>query len=74
MKLFMEALWSATGREVTGVYHGMPFEGFITDVRAMYGTDLQVTVVDSDDEMYLIDGTTMYDGGNGIYENLHVYM
>ena len=53
-KLFMEAVWSAAGKEVTGNYWGTPFLGTITSVRAKYGTDLEVTV-EADGEMHLID-------------------
>jgi len=72
-KLFMEAVWSAAGKEVTGNYWGTPFLGTITSVRAKYGTDLEVTV-EADGEMHLIDASTLYDGGNGVYENLHIYL
>ena len=75
MKLFMNAIWSATGKKVTGRHHGKPFSGYISHVRTKYGSDLQVTVEsEDDDDLHLIDGSTLYNGGNGIYENLHVYL
>jgi hypothetical protein len=73
MKLFMDAIWSAVGKEVTGYHHGKPFLGYIANVRTKYDSDLQV-IVESEDDLYLIDGSTLYEGGNGIYENLHVYL
>ena len=74
MKLFMNAIWSATGKEVTGYHHGKPFSGHISHIRTKYGSDLQVTVESEDDDLHLIDGSTLYNGGNGIYENLHIYL
>ena len=75
MKLFMNAIWSATGKKVTGRHHGKPFSGYISNIRTKYGSDLQVTVEsEDDDDLHLIDGSTLYNGGNGIYENLHVYL
>ena len=72
MKLFMDAIWSAAGKEVSGYHRGKPFLGHITNVRTKYGSDLQVTV-ESEDDLYLINGSTLYEGSDGIYEKLHVY-
>jgi hypothetical protein len=72
MNTFMNALWNAVGSQVSGSWNQEPFLGTITSTRAKYGTDIQVTVEDGD-KVYLIDGTTLYEGGNRSYSNLHVY-
>jgi hypothetical protein len=72
MTNFFNALYSAIGCPVSGSYNGVPFLGTITNTRAKYGTDIQVTVVDGTNT-YLIDGTTLAEGSNASYTNLHVY-
>ena len=74
MKEFMNNLYGATGSEVSGFYAGVPFLGTITDTRVKYGGDIQVVVEDDNGTMtYLIDGVALMDGGDTIYDNLHVY-
>ena len=74
MKEFMNNLYGATGSEVSGFYAGAPFLGTITDTRVKYGGDIQVVVEDENGTMtYLIDGVALMDGGDAIYDNLHVY-
>ena len=70
----MNNLYGATGSEVSGFYAGAPFLGTITDTRVKYGGDIQVVVEDENGTMtYLIDGVALMDGGDAIYDNLHVY-
>ena len=58
--------------KVAGMYKGMKFAGLVTSIRAKYGNDIQVTVEDALYSTYLIDGSTLYERGNGIFENLQV--
>ncbi|MDA8883005.1 hypothetical protein N9I00_01245 [bacterium] len=71
-KTFMDNLYNAIGSEVSGYYAGAPFIGNITSTRAKYGGDIQV-VVEQEHMTYLIDGTALMNGGDTIYDNLHVY-
>ena len=71
---FMNNLYKAIGSEVSGSYNSMPFLGSITSTRMKYGNDVEVVVEDMvTDEMYIINGNTLLEGGNGLYTNLHVY-
>jgi len=72
MNEFMNALYNAVGCEVTGFYDGVPFLGTITETRAKYGKDIQVTVVEGN-KTFLIDGTEILAGDAGLYKYLHVY-
>ena len=72
MNDFMNAIWNAVGSEVSGFYKETPFLGTITTTRAKYGTDIEVAVTVPGD-LYLIDATTLHEGGNGVFSNLHVY-
>ena len=60
--------------KVAGMYKGMKFAGLVTDIRAKYGKDIQVTVEDALHSTYLIDGSTLYKGGDNLYENLEVQL
>ena len=60
--------------KVAGMYKGMKFAGLVTSIRAKYGNDIQLTVVDALYSTYLIDGSTLYNRGNGTYENLEVQL
>jgi len=60
--------------KVAGMYKGMKFAGLVTSIRAKYGKDIQVTVEDALYSTYLIDGSTLYNRGNGTYENLEVQL
>jgi|SaaInl5LU_22_DNA_1037371.scaffolds.fasta_scaffold15440_8 hypothetical protein len=71
-KTFMGNVYNAVGSEVSGHYAGMPFLGTITETRVKYGGDIQV-VVEEEHMTYLIDGTALMNGGDTIYDNLHVY-
>jgi|TARA_R110000796_G_scaffold91132_1_gene195215 hypothetical protein len=73
MNSFISQVYSAIGTEVSGYYYGVPFLGAITSTRAKYGTDISVTVQDGDN-IYIIDGTWLFEGKGGAYENLHVYL
>ena len=57
---------------VAGMYKGMKFAGLVTSIRAKYGNDIQLTVEDDLHSIYVIDGSTLYERGNGTYENLQV--
>jgi hypothetical protein len=72
MKIFMNNLYGAVGSEVSGFWHGKPFLGTIVDTRVKYGNDIQVNVEDGND-IYILDGSVLYAGGNDVYTNLHVY-
>tara|TARA_R110002073_G_scaffold141573_1_gene292712 strand:- start:182 stop:406 length:225 start_codon:yes stop_codon:yes gene_type:complete len=71
MNSFMNAIYNAVGSQVSGFYKNEPFVGTITTTRPMYGTDIQVGVTVPGD-LYLIEGTTLYEGGNGVFTNLVV--
>ena len=71
---FYNNLYKATGSEVSGSYNSMPFLGSITSTRMKYGNDVEVVVEDMvTDEMYIINGNTLLEGGNGLYTNLNIY-
>ena len=72
MNEFMNNLYNAIGAEVTGYHHDIPFHGVITYTRANYGTDVSVHVED-DKNIWVIDGSTLFEGGDAVYKNLHVY-
>jgi hypothetical protein len=72
MNDFMNSLYNAVGSEVSGYYDGVPFLGTITETRAKYGKDIQISVVEGN-KIYLIDGTELMAGDAGLYKNLHVY-
>ena len=72
MNEFMNALYNAIGCEVTGFYDGVPFLGTITETRAKYGKDIQITVVEGN-KTFLIDGSEILAGDVGLYKYLHVY-
>lgn len=72
MNSFMNELYNAVGREVSGSYDGVPFLGTITETRVKYGNDIRVFVVEGD-KTFLIDGTEMLAGDAGLFKNLHVY-
>jgi hypothetical protein len=72
MNGFMNELYNAVGREVSGSYDGVPFLGTITETRDKYGNDIRVFVVEGD-KTFLIDGTEMLAGDAGLFKNLHVY-
>ena len=71
---FFNNLYKAIGSEVSGSYNSMPFLGSITSTRMKYGNDVEVVVEDMvTDEMYIINGNTLLEGGNGLYTNLNIY-
>jgi len=71
---FYNNLYKAIGSEVSGSYNSMPFLGSITSTRMKYGNDVEVVVEDMvTDEMYIINGNTLLEGGNGLYTNLNIY-
>ena len=72
MNSFMNELYNAVGREVSGSYDGVPFLGTITETRVKYGNDIRVVVVEGD-KTFLIDGSEMLAGEAGLFKNLHVY-
>lgn len=72
MNAFMNALYNAIGAEVTGYHNDKPFHGKITYTRVKFGNDISVHVED-DNNIYVIDGSTLYEGENATYKNLHVY-
>lgn len=73
MNEFMNNIYGAIGTEVTGFHHDKPFHGTITYTRAKYGNDISVHVED-DNDIYVIDGSALYQGEDSTYKNLHVYL
>ena len=71
MNSFMNAICNAVGSQVSGFYKDEPFVGTITTTRPKYGTDIQVAVTVPGD-LYLIEATALYEGGGGVFTNLHV--
>lgn len=72
MNEFMNNIYNAIGSEVTGSHNGTPFHGIITNTRVAFGNDIRVTI-EENDNIYIIDGTTLFNGEDGVYTNLHVY-
>jgi hypothetical protein len=72
MNIFVDALRNAVGNQVSGICDEVKFLGTITSTRDLFDTDIEVTVED-DGNVYVINGTTLYEGSNGSYSNLHVY-
>ena len=72
MNEFMNALYNAIGAEVTGYHHDVPFQGVITRTRVKYGNDISVHVED-DANIWIIDGSELFEGKGAAYSNLHVY-
>lgn len=68
----MNNLYGAIGTQVSGYHHEIPFLGTITNTRAKYGQDISVTVED-DKNIWIIDGSTLFNGEGLGYSNLHVY-
>ena len=79
-KTFMEAVYGAVGTEVSGRCRGTEFLGEIIDTRVKYGEgDVQVTVksqvtVKDGDEYYFIDASSILEGGDSTFSNLHIYL
>ena len=72
MNEFMNNLYNAIGAEVTGYHYDIPFQGVITHTRVKYGNDISVHVED-DKNIWIIDGSELFEGKGGAYKNLHVY-
>ena len=72
-KTFMEAVYGAVGTEVSGWCRGTAFLGEIISTRVKYGGEVQVTVQDGD-EYHIIDGSTLLEGGDSTFSNLHIYL
>ena len=72
-KTFMEAVYGAVGTEVSGWCRGTEFLGEIISTRVKYGGEVQVTVQDGD-EYHIIDGSTLLEGGDSTFSNLHIYL
>jgi len=72
MNEFMNNLYNAIGAEVTGYHNDNAFHGTITYTRVKYGSDISVHVEDGNN-IYVIDGTALYEGEDATYKNLHVY-
>ena len=68
----MNNVYGATGSQVSGYYKDVPFLGTITDTRIKFGGGIQVVVEDGT-ETYIIDATTLMNGVDSTYSNLHVY-
>jgi hypothetical protein len=80
MNSFMNALWGSEGSMITGKVDGVPFLGYISDVRVKYGNDLGVTISYDQESVKdvgygsdIIDGSEIYNGGNYKFSDLHVY-
>jgi len=72
MNDYMNNVYGATGSQVSGIANGVPFLGAITDTRIKFGGGIQVVVEDGT-EIYIIDATTLMNGADSTYSNLHVY-
>lgn len=72
-KTFMEAVYGAVGTKVSGWYRDTAFLGEIIDTRVKYGGEVQVTVQDGD-EAYFIDASSILEGGDSTFSNLHIYL
>jgi len=79
-KTFMEAVYGAVGTQVSGWCRDTAFLGEIIDTRVKYGEgDVQVTVksqvtVKDGDEYYFIDASSILEGGDSTFSNLHIYL
>jgi hypothetical protein len=80
MNDFMNSLWGSEGSMITGKVDGIPFLGYVSNVRCKYGQDLQVTISYDEDSVKdvgycsdIIDGSEIYNGGNYKFSNLHIY-
>jgi|TARA_R110000782_G_scaffold119694_3_gene210402 hypothetical protein len=74
MNSFISNLYQAKGSQISGEHNGFSFLGNITDTRCKYGTEIQVTVEDTElNQIFLIDGSHLFYGNGGGYSNLHVY-
>ena len=67
MNEFINNILNSNNVKVAGMYKGMKFAGLVTDIRAKYGKDIQVTV---EDALH----STLYKGGDNLYENLEVQL
>lgn len=72
MNDYMNNVYGATGSQVSGYANGVPFLGTITGTRIKMGGSIQV-VVEDNTETYIIDATTLMNGMDATYNNLHVY-
>jgi|TARA_B110000908_G_C10136239_1_gene394589 F420-0:gamma-glutamyl ligase-like protein len=72
MNDYMNNVYGAIGSQVSGNANGVPFLGTITDTRIKFGGGIQVVVADAADT-YVIDATTLMNGVDATYDNLHVY-
>jgi len=73
-KTFMEAVYGAVGTEVSGWCRDTAFLGEIIDTRVKYGEgEVQVTVKDGD-EYHFIDASSILEGGDSTFSNLHIYL
>jgi len=72
MNEFMNNLYNAIGTEVSGYHNDVPFHGTITYTRVKYGSDISVHIEDGNN-IYVIDGSTLFAGEDNVYKNLHVY-
>jgi hypothetical protein len=75
-KTFMEAVYGAVGTQVSGWCRDTAFLGEIIDTRVKYGEgDVQVTVKNEHgDEYYFIDASSILEGGDSTFSNLHIYL
>jgi len=74
IRMYSDALLKARGKQVTGYHYGKPFMGNIFGcARIRDSSDMLVTVV-SHDNVYMINSSTLYNGGCDVYKNLHVYL
>ena len=80
MNGFMNALYGAVGSMITGRWNGHDFLGHISNVREKAGKDLSVSVQFCEDTVkktgydgILISGQTIFEGGDAVFKNLHVY-
>ena len=80
-KTFMEAVYGAVGTQVSGWCRDTAFLGEIIDTRVKYGGEVQVTVkvlngrtVKDGDEYHFIDASSILEGGDSTFSNLHIYL
>ena len=68
---FMNALWNAEGKQVTGTYQGKPFLGVIVYTRLQFGNDISVKIENEDGETFLTTGTKLHN--ELLDQGWHVY-
>jgi len=61
LKNFMNTLWTEIGTEIPG-------EGVITNVRAMAGIDIEITVDTGDGDFKLLSGLELFEKNSKLFQ------